>query len=102
MRELIQMLFLSVIGLSIVSLWNCTSPEPEQSVALSNHEPAVSLVQIVSAIDTVPQEKKYIYSKNDLLGKFKPESHPEFALIAATYSIKSSIYLRKSCYDAFK
>lgn len=40
--------------------------------------------------------------KNDLLGKFDPGNHPDFDLIAAEYTEKNNIYMRKEAYRAFK
>lgn len=40
--------------------------------------------------------------ENDLIGKFNPAKHPEFELIANAFTDKSSIYMRKEAYKAFK
>lgn len=41
-------------------------------------------------------------SKTDLLGKFDPAKHSDFARIEKTYTDKDAIYMRKVAYDSFK
>ncbi len=41
-------------------------------------------------------------SKEDLLGKFDPAKHVDFAKIEKTHTSKDNIYMRKAAYDSFK
>ena len=43
-----------------------------------------------------------VYTKDELIGKVSPASHPDFTKIEAKYTTKSNIYLRKDAYEAFK
>jgi zinc D-Ala-D-Ala carboxypeptidase len=40
--------------------------------------------------------------KDELLGKFDPATHADFAKIEKTYTGKDNIYMRKQAYEAFK
>jgi len=42
------------------------------------------------------------FSKNELLGKFDPSTHPDFEKIAEEFSQGGPMYMRKEAYKAFK
>jgi zinc D-Ala-D-Ala carboxypeptidase len=41
-------------------------------------------------------------TKDELLGKFNPATHPDFIEIDPSYTSKAHLYMRKEAYDAFK
>lgn len=61
---------------------------------------AVVLVAIFSGTNLLAQEESIIYTKDELLGKISPGSHPDFLLIPEEYCSRGGIYLREEALEA--
>ena len=73
-------------------------PIPSQHAA--SKEQFVEPLEQAPISDTVGIAR--VYTKEELLGRFEPSSHPDFEAIGAAHTTKSSIYLQRAAYDAFK
>jgi D-alanyl-D-alanine carboxypeptidase len=91
--------FVFIIQVVLVStcLSSCVQDSTSQVV---NH--AHKVVVPTEDADTLKQLTETLYSKNDLLGKFDPASHPDFVRIDKKYTSKEGIYMRKETYEAYQ
>lgn len=61
---------------------------------------AVVVVAIFSGTNMLAQEESASYTKDELLGKINPGSHPDFLLIPEKHCSRGGIYLRKEALEA--
>jgi LAS superfamily LD-carboxypeptidase LdcB len=74
-----------------------SSPDSQQGEpqTIAQAEPVAQEV-----IDTV-SPPEYVFSKDFLMGKFDPATHPDFARIESQYTNKDEIYMHGQAYEAF-
>jgi LAS superfamily LD-carboxypeptidase LdcB len=81
------------------------TPQNPQDVSANSgpapQSPLPSAIQPVAGNPLPGVSTQAPYSKDELLGKINPKSHPAFAAIAPEYTSKTGIYLRQETYDAF-
>ncbi len=98
-RLLIMKLFIAL--LLFIPFLSCSNSNPTDSnkVLIPKQD---SIPQIVDAIEIDTVEQIVIqYSKNELMGKLKPQKDSLFVKIEKKYTNKSNIYLRKQAYDSY-
>jgi zinc D-Ala-D-Ala carboxypeptidase len=63
--------------------------------------PTAPMVDTVES-STIVVEKIDTTQLNYVMGRFEPQSHPDFAKIDPKYSSKENLYLRKEAYESFQ
>jgi zinc D-Ala-D-Ala carboxypeptidase len=76
-------------------------PTPTTDAIPVTTPPAPMSVTKPAETTTTHSASQHTYTPADLLGKFVPAQHPGFARVAAAYTSKSDMYLRKEVYAAF-
>lgn len=83
----------------------CASPSPADTLPPPDNEE----VEVSDRLGNkevpdsgVPISPDFEAELNFLLGKFKPEQHPDFVVIKQPYANRSGMYLQQETYEAFK
>ncbi|MEN9638726.1 MAG: hypothetical protein RLZZ262_594 [Bacteroidota bacterium] len=94
--------------LCIPMLWaaTCQTPTvaPTSTVAVeAESTPNEAAEHVVTPKDSVDVPVGIrAYSKDELLGRFEPNKHPDFVLIQKKHTGKDGIYLQRGAYEAFQ
>jgi LAS superfamily LD-carboxypeptidase LdcB len=67
------------------------------------HPSHVEVISTGQTADSSGQEQtdSLVFTKEELLGKFKPEQHKDFVRIKSAHTTKENTYLRRAAYEAF-
>ncbi|MCX7743199.1 MAG: M15 family metallopeptidase [Flavobacteriales bacterium] len=75
-----------------VNFFHCKQPE---RISIHENSSIPHISEFTTHADSIEFSKEY------LLGKFNPDTHPDFVKINSIHTTKTDVYLRKDAYEAF-
>jgi zinc D-Ala-D-Ala carboxypeptidase len=86
-------------ALPVIPIASDTLP-PEQTLPADLEEVSEKMMMPSSAVPAImPDDPKVVAY---LMGKFKPEEHPDFVRLGKPYADKEGMYLRREAFEAFR